>query len=102
MRFDVGLSLYPPTAPSGLRRLLGAIEDSQVDRLQQDCLFYYLKRDYDLSEMEDVREQDRRESGEEAESRAKSFARDRCMSKIWTTFIDGYHALDYGEWSVSA
>ncbi|RXK38601.1 hypothetical protein M231_04107 [Tremella mesenterica] len=41
-----GQTLYPPTSPAGLRRLLHAIHSSPVDRLKRDCFFYYLLKDF--------------------------------------------------------
>lgn len=101
----IGPSLYPPTTPAALRRLLHSIHSSPVDRLKQDCFFYYLLRDYDVvaptanghpSEME-VDEGEAKPS-----SRAEGFARQRCLPKAWRVFMNGYWALDHALFDVSA
>lgn len=50
----------------------------------------------EMGEMDD-------EAGPSAEKgRAESFARRRCVPKMWRTFMDGYWALDHEMWEVRA
>lgn len=84
-----GPALYPPTSPAGYRRLLASIHSSDLDRLKQDCLYYYLLRDYE-----------RQSTGSE-EDRLDGFARARRFAKTWRVFMDGYWNLDNGNWEVS-
>jgi hypothetical protein len=107
-----GPALYPPTTPAALRRLLGVIHASSIDRLKKDCFFYYLLRDYDAfpSPTAPPRNGGNHEMGEmdaaagpsEEKGRAESFARRRCLPKMWRTFMDGYWALDHEMWEVRA
>lgn len=100
-----GPSLYPPTTPAALRRLLHSIHGSPVDRLKQDCFFYYLLRDCDAVPPKangHHREMEVDENGEaKSTSRAEGFARRRCLPKPWRVFMDGYWALDHAMWDVS-
>ncbi|ORX39985.1 nuclear pore complex assembly-domain-containing protein [Kockovaella imperatae] len=108
-----GPSMYPATSPADLRRLLHAIHTSHQDRLKQDCYFYYLLRDYDdasivagppasqaegNSNFEMQLDEGDQESSDGSESRAESFAKHRCIPRTWRVFMDGYWALDHGQW----
>jgi len=88
-----GPSLYPPTSPVGYRRLLHAIHSSPLDRLKKDCFYYYLLKD-DSGEDKEIMED--KDQGE----RSRRFAESRCLSKTWRVFMDGYWALDHGQWEV--
>jgi len=91
--------------------VLRAIHECSADRLKQDCFYYYLLKDYDESpgrvngHIKPGMEVDSEKMGtvEPAErgKRAEGFARRRCMPLVWRTFVDGYWALDHGEWDVS-
>ena len=109
-----GAELYPPSSPSGLRRLLSAIHESGVDRLKRDCFVYYLARDVDAAnttDKSDTNDNDNEmdvdastprstpSSSPAPEARAAAaFARSRCLPRTWKTYMDGYWFLDHSEW----
>ncbi|KAH9039212.1 nuclear pore complex assembly-domain-containing protein [Lactarius hengduanensis] len=70
-------SLWPPTDPSSLRRLLSAIEESTYDTLKKDCLIYFLLKWH----------QDGREEG---------FKEQRCIPPQFAMLSDAYWHLDSG------
>ncbi|KAI9458668.1 nuclear pore complex assembly-domain-containing protein [Lactarius psammicola] len=70
-------SLWPPTDPSSLRRLLGAIEESTYDTLKKDCLIYFL-----LKWHQDGREE--------------RFKEERCIPPQFAMLSDAYWHLDSG------
>lgn len=96
------------------------MHSSDADRLKQDCFYYYLLRNVDIRQSQSQSdgsgvgmEQDAdgsdgpaAESSRDAQSRSSAtkaglFARRRCLPRMWTVFIDGYHALDHALWEVS-
>jgi len=98
-------TLYPPTTPAGTRRLLHSIHTSSVDRLKQDCFFYYLLREYDADPHKSnghSGEMDIDPGGYESQpsTRAADFSRRRCLPRSRRVFMDGYWALDHGLWEV--
>jgi hypothetical protein len=70
-------TLWPPTDPESLRRLLDAIEDSTYDALKKDCLIYFL-----LKWHQDGREE--------------RFREDRCIPPQFAMLSDAYWHLDSG------
>lgn len=70
-------SLWPPTDPASLHRLLEAIEDSTYDALKKDCLIYFL-----LKWHQDGREE--------------RFREDRCIPPQFAMLSDAYWHLDSG------
>lgn len=102
-----GPGLYPPSSPAALRRLLAAIQSSNVNRLKKDCFCYYLLLDVDhstppTSGAKDDIELDGESSSDGKQGRkAEHFARRRCMPKTWRTFMRGYWNLDHGLYEVS-
>ncbi|KAI9638049.1 nuclear pore complex assembly-domain-containing protein [Dioszegia hungarica] len=118
-----GPTLYPPTSPAGLRRLIHTIRSAQIDRLKQDCFICYLLLDSDRasaptipngngvhhdedmdgeSGMELVKADKGKGKGRakdlEAGGQAEEFARRRCLPQVWRGFMFGYWALDHGMW----
>ncbi|KAK4683869.1 hypothetical protein P7C73_g6345, partial [Tremellales sp. Uapishka_1] len=99
-------SLYPPSTPGSLRRLLSTIGDASLDRLKKDCFFYYLLKDYDASsersgqdrEMDLDGDANEKSSPAKKGSRSEGFAQKRCLPKVWRIFMDGYWELDHGFW----
>ncbi|TXT07258.1 hypothetical protein VHUM_03428 [Vanrija humicola] len=91
-----GPALYPPSSPSGFRRLLHAIHTAPIDRLKRDCFVYYLVRDGDAQPDMDV--DDGASSSSASSSRARAFARARCLPRTWQTLMDGYWLLDNGRY----
>ncbi|KAH9998619.1 nuclear pore complex assembly-domain-containing protein [Russula vinacea] len=70
-------TLWPPTDPESLRRLLDAIEDSAYDALKKDCLIYFL-----LKWHQDGREE--------------RFREDKCIPPQFAMLSDAYWHLDSG------
>ena len=70
-------TLWPPTDPASLRRLLDAIDDSTYDALKKDCLIYFL-----LKWHQDGREE--------------RFREDRCIPPQFAMLSDAYWHLDSG------
>jgi hypothetical protein len=70
-------TLWPPTDPASLRRLLEAIEESTYDTLKKDCLIYFL-----LKWHQDGREE--------------RFREDRCIPPQFAMLSDAYWHLDSG------
>ena len=104
---SAGSTLYPPTTPAALRRLLHLIHTSSVDRLKQDCFFYYLLRDYHAALPKanghtGGMEVDAGAEEAKPDTRAEGFARRRCLPRTWTVFMDGYWTLDHGLWDAGA
>jgi hypothetical protein len=99
-----GPASYPPASAGALRRLLASINDADVDRARRDCFVYYLARDADAASSA-TSDDGMDEDGAEAEQssaagdRAAAFARARCLPRTWRTYMDGYWALDRGEWA---
>lgn len=94
-----GASLYPPTTPGAFRRLLGAIHSAPIDRLKSDCFIYYLVRDRDAKE--GGMDVDGSGEGESDNSNAAKFARRRCLPRTWKVYMDGYWALDHGDYKAA-
>ncbi|KAI9065304.1 hypothetical protein FKP32DRAFT_1590781 [Trametes sanguinea] len=70
-------SLFPPTNPESLEKLVDAIKQSSYDTLKQDCLIYYL-----LKWHQDGREEEFREK--------------RCIPPQFAALADAYWHLDSG------
>ncbi|CDO70550.1 hypothetical protein BN946_scf184579.g6 [Trametes cinnabarina] len=70
-------SLFPPTNPESLGKLLDAVKESSYDTLKQDCLVYYL-----LKWHQDGREEEFREK--------------RCIPPQFAALADAYWHLDSG------
>jgi hypothetical protein len=70
-------TLWPPTDPSSLSRLLSAIEESTYDTLKKDCLVYFL-----LKWHQDGREE--------------RFREERCIPPQFAMLSDAYWHLDSG------
>ena len=109
-----GSTLYPPQSPADLRRLLYAIHTSSLDRLKQDCYYYYLLRDYDAAQalpqanghgpadgMDLDGLTERTANHVKDTRRAETFARCRCLPVVWRNLINGYWSLDNSQWEVS-
>ncbi|EKD01356.1 hypothetical protein A1Q2_04344 [Trichosporon asahii var. asahii CBS 8904] len=95
-------SLYPPTSPSAQRKLLQAIHELPVDRLKRDCFIYYLLKDLDNNSALDMDvDGSRAASPSTPSSKAAQWARRRCIPRAWRTLMDGYWALDHGEWALA-
>lgn len=95
-------SLYPPTSPSSQRKLLQAIHELPVDRLKRDCFIYYLLKDLDNNSALDMDvDGSRAASPSTPSSKATQWARRRCIPRAWRTLMDGYWALDHGQWALA-
>jgi Nuclear pore complex assembly len=70
-------TLWPPTDPASLRRLLDAIEGSTYDALKKDCLIYFL-----LKWHQDGKEE--------------RFREERCIPPQFAMLSDAYWHLDSG------
>ncbi|OSC97773.1 hypothetical protein PYCCODRAFT_1398167 [Trametes coccinea BRFM310] len=70
-------SLFPPTNPESLEKLVDAVKQSSYDTLKQDCLIYYL-----LKWHQDGREEEFREK--------------RCIPPQFAALADAYWHLDSG------
>lgn len=70
-------TLFPPSTPDGLQRLLEAIAHSSYDALKKDCLVYFL-----LKWHQDGREED--------------FKFKRCILPQFAALADAYWHLDSG------
>lgn len=91
-------SLYPPQSPSAQRKLLQAIHELPVYRLKRDCFVYYLLRDLDSNGGDMDVDGSRAASPSTSSSKAAQWARRRCIPRAWRTLMDGYWALDHGDW----